>query len=67
MCEHLYLCVRTVNLHVLLPRIDMKCNFDLYWFGGLVGSGLSSQAEGYLNQPDEELGLFIFYRFKCVS
>lgn len=55
------------DIHVLFPRIDMKCNFDLYWFGGLVGSGLSSQAEGYLSQPDEELGLFIFYRFKCVS
>lgn len=32
-----------------------------------MGSGLSSQAEGYLSQPDEELGLFIFYRFECVS
>lgn len=25
-----------------------------------MGSGLSSQAEGYLGQPDGELGLFIF-------
>lgn len=32
-----------------------------------MGSGLSGQAEGYLDQPDEELELFIFDRFKCVS
>lgn len=32
-----------------------------------MGSGLSSQAECYLGQPDEGLGLFIFDRFKCVS
>lgn len=39
---------------------DMKCNFKLYQFWGLVSSGSSTQAEGYLGQPGGELGLFIF-------
>lgn len=32
-----------------------------------MDSGLSSQAEGYLGQPDEELGLFIFFIGLSVS